>query len=285
MAMTTTTTVKVLSMVAAAFLVQAPPSFRSGADAKTVDVSVFDRGRVVTNLGVADFELYDNQVRQTIDTVDLNTLPIDLRLAFDTSDSISEEDLARYVRTMDQVTATLEPRDRAEIITFNSLIADAASRQHPPVKVNFKRSAAEGTSFFDAVTLALVTVKTAERRQITIILSDAMDNTSFFDERTMEMAAKNTDAVVYTILPGNPANNRAVSKVRLRMLSLLTGGDLMETHESHVGSAVINAIKEFRQSYKLNYHLTGVPIAGWHKLEVRVRGGYRVRMREGYFSK
>ena len=278
---------KVLSMIAAVFLLQtqAPPSFRSGADAKTIDVSVFDGGRVVTNLRAADFTLWDNRVLQTIDTVAFNTLPIDLRLVFDTSESVSEVELERFVRTMDDVVAALEPRDQCEIITFNSQIADAASRQHPPIKINFKRGGAEGTAFFDAVTLALVTVKTPERRQITIILSDAMDNTSFFDERTTEAAARSTDAVVYTILPGSPSRNRAISKTRLQMISLLTGGQMVETHEEHVGSEIIKAIREFRQSYKIDYHLSGVSVAGWHKVDVRVQGGYRVKAKEGYFSR
>jgi hypothetical protein len=32
--------------------------------------------------------------------------------------------------------------------------------------------------------------------------------------------------------------------------------------------------------------VTGVPIAGYHKLDVRVRGGgsYRVRAKQGYFG-
>src|SRR5204863_862431 len=123
--------------------------------------------------------------------------------------------------------AALEPRDRCEIITFNSRIADAAALQHPPIKIVLQRGGQDGTAFFDAVALAMVTIPTPDRRQITIILSDAMDNISLLDEKTMLDAARHTDAVVYTILPGDPKDARPVSVERLRALSLLTGGGIV----------------------------------------------------------
>jgi VWFA-related protein len=264
----------------------AEPVFRSSTHAVAVDAAVFSGDRVVPNLDVADFEIRDNGVRQTITAADFNTLPIDLRIVLDTSGSISEEDLAYYLRTMRQVTATLEPRDRCEIITFTSRIADAASRQHPPITIDLKRAGPDGTAFFDAVSLALITVPTPERRQITVVLSDARDNASFFDEATLLDAARRTDAVVYTILPGDPALARAVSVARLQAVSLLTGGRLFTTRERAVGSVVNEAIREFRQSYVLRYTLTGVALEGWHKLDVKVQTGgrYRIRTRLGYFG-
>jgi VWFA-related protein len=281
-----TISLRVLSIAAAAFCVQAPQQlFQSTTNAVSVDVAVFDGDRVVRNLGVGDFEVRDNQIRQTLQAVDANTLPIDLRLVFDTSGSISERDLARYVQTMNRVAATLEPRDRCEIITFNSRIADAASLQHPPIKIAVQRVGLDGTAFFDAVALAMVTIPTPDRRQITIVLSDAMDNTSLLDEKTMLDAARRTDAVVYTILPGDPKNSRTVSVTRLHALSLLTGGRLVLAHEAQVASAVIDSIEEFRQGYVLRYVLAGVKIDGWHKVDVRVKGGYRVRARQGYFPR
>ena len=262
---------------------QGVPIFRARTDAVRVNVAVFDGDRVVSHLGVDDFEIRDNGVRQKIESVDFNTLPIDLRLVFDTSGSISEEELARYRRTMARVTAGLKPDDRCEIITFNTQVADAASRQHPPIAINFQRIGADGTAFFDAVSLALVTVPASDRRQITIVLSDAVDNASFFDEATMKDMARLTDAVVYTILP-DPQAGRAVSTARLNALSLMTGGRLVQTHPSDVERYVINAIAEFRQSYVVHYVVTGTKTGEWRKLDVRVRGGHRVRAKPGYFA-
>lgn len=60
---------------------------------------------------------------------------------------------------------------------------------------------------------------------------------------------------------------------------------LTNPHETAVGSVVVGAIEEFRQCYVLRYELTDVPIDGWRKLDVRVRGGHRVRTRMGYFGR
>ena len=262
------------------------PLFRAGTDAIGVTVAVFDGDRVVRNLTAEDFQVRDNGVPQEVTEADFNTLPIDLRLVFDTSGSISEQDLAHFLRTMQSVAAALEPRDRAEIVTFNSRIAEAAARQSPPIKIALARGGADGTAFIDAVSLALTTIPTPERRQITIVLSDAKDNASFFDEPTLLEAARVTDAVVYTILPGDPKLSEAMSVARLQAVAILTGGRLVRAPQREVGDRINEAITEFRQSYVLRYTVTGSSIEGWHKLDIRVRGEkYRIRTRAGYFKR
>jgi VWFA-related protein len=279
------------AILAAAFALAAAwpqvPQFRSTTHGVTVDVAVFDGDRAVAGLGASDFELRDNGVRQTVSAIDFNVLPVDLRLVFDISGSISEADLARYLAAMREVAATLRPQDQCEITSFDARIADAAARQSPPVAINLQRGPSDGTAFFDAVTLAMVTVPTFDRRQVTIVLSDARDNASFLDEAALLDAARRTDAVVYTVLPGSGGSSRAVSVARLQSLAMLTGGRLVQTHERAVARAVITALDEFRQSYVLRYTPSGVTMDGWHKLEIKVRdrGWYRVRARAGYFGR
>lgn len=280
-----------MAVVSAAAIVslqaQAPaPLFHAGTHGVVVPVAVFDGDRVVRNLTPQDFLVRDNGVPQVVTAADFNTLPIDLRLVFDTSGSISEQDLAHFLRTMRIVASLLESRDRCEIITFDTRVAAAASRQSPPVKIELARRGSQGTAFFDAVGLALTTVPTPERRQITIVLSDAKDNASFFDEGTLLEAARLTDAVVYTILPGDPKFSRAISVARLHAVSLLTGGRLVRAPQNEVAPVINDYITEFRESYVLRYTLTGSAIHGWHKQEIRVRGGnYRIRTQAGYFAR
>jgi len=274
-----------------------PPVFRASTHGVVLDVAVFAGGAVVNDLRLADFEVRDNGVRQTLTAADFNVLPIDLRLVFDTSGSISDEHFARYLRTMQQVAATLNPNDRCEIMTFSTRVAEAAALQSPPITIKLQRNDTDGTAFFDAVSQAMVTVPMPDRRQVTIVLTDAQDNASFFDEATMIDAARRTDAVVYPILPGDPKASPATAVSRLQALSLLTGGRLIRSPEPAVGSAVISAIEEFRQSYVLRYTLTGVPIEGWHALDVRVQRkddvpptsllgeGFRIRTRLGYVGR
>jgi len=264
-----------------------PQTFRTSTDAVSLDVAVFDGDRVVPRLTANDFDVFDNGVRQTISTADRNTLPIDLRLVFDTSGSISPAALDRYQRAMNRVAESLRLADTAEILTFGRQIGLAATRQHPPVKIELTRVGQDGTAFFDAVSLAMITKRTLERRQITIVLSDAVDNASFFDETALYDAARRTDAVVYAVLPAEIPADAAPLTTRLRMLTLLTGGRLVQaSRDGPMGQAIIDALEEFRQSYVLRYVISGVPIPGWHALTVRVRGAkYTIRAREGYFGR
>jgi len=276
-----------MTLASVTALAQEPaPQFRAGADAVTLNVSVFQGDRVVPNLTASDFEVSDNGVRQNVVAADFNRLPVDLRLVFDTSGSISDDELQRYLKMMQRVAETLDKSDRAEIITFTTKIAEAAARQNPPLKVHLERGRHENTAFFDAGLAAMTTVAMPDRRQVTILLSDAMDNASFFDEDTLFEAARRTDAVVYSVLPGDSMEGRAVSVSRLQILSQLTGGRLVKTPPNYVASAIIDTIKEFRQSYLLRYTVSGVAVPGWHKVSVKVKGGgYRVRTKTGYFGK
>jgi hypothetical protein len=275
-----------LALAASSMPAASPQVFRTTTHGVSLDVAVFDGDRVVTGLRAQDFEVRDNGVPQTVSDVDVNVLPLDLRLVFDLSGSISEADLQLYLRAMREVAATLQPRDHCEIITFDARIVDAASRQPPPISIHVQRGPSDATTFFDAVSLAMVTTPALDRRQVTIVLSDARDNASFLDETSLLEAARRTDAVVYTVLPGPPASNRAVSVARLQSLAMLTGGRLVNTHERAVGRAVITALDEFRQSYVLRYIPKGVTLEGWHRLEVKVRDrSYRIRAKAGYFPR
>ena len=265
----------------------AQQSFRAATHAVGLDVAVFDGDRAVSALGADDFEVYDNDVRQKITSVDRNVLPINLRLVFDTSGSISAADLVKHQRAMTMLTAALRPEDRYEIVTFSGRIAEAASEQRAGGTITLQRGDQYGTSFFDAVSLAMITTPMLDRRQITIVLSDAHDNVSFFDEPTLLEAARRTDAVVYAIMPIDSAMAGSLL-ARLEALTVLTGGRVIQApRPDRVGRLMIAALEEFRQGYVLRYTLSGVPTPGWHKLTVRLRGNpsYTVRARQGYFGR
>ena len=267
---------------------QTSKPFVSTTHAVAVDVSVYDGGRAVPGLGLADFEILDNGVRQKLSNAQRNTLALDLRLLFDTSGSITSDDLEKYRRAMTRVADALRPEDRIEILTFNGRVSEVVPLQHPPIKIVFDRQGRDGTSFFDAVSLAMITRPQPERRQITIVLSDAVDNASFFDKDTLYDAVRRTNAVVYTVLPIALAQDTSRYAARLDMLARVTGGGLVRAHwDSRMGNTVIKALEEFRLGYVLHYVPEGVPIEGWHALTVRVTGGrrYTVRAREGYFGR
>jgi hypothetical protein len=264
--------------------------FRGGTDLVTVDVNVYSGKKPVTGLKSEDFEVYDSGVRQVVTDVTYGRLPIDLRLVFDTSGSIDDIELQTYVRAMKQITQSLQPQDRCDIVTFSRRIVEAAALQPPPVKIDARRVAGNTTSFFDAVSLALITPPVLGRRQLTIVMSDAEDNSSFFDQAAMTEIVKRTDAVVYAVLPittWHPTDDKEdkIMLERLSTLTSMTGGRIISpNHDLEIVPAFLTAIEEFRKSYVVAYTATGVDRPGWHDLKVNVHGTktYDVRARRGY---
>ena len=106
------------------------------------------------------------------------------------------------------------------------------------------------------------------------VLSDADDNSSFFDEATLIDTGRRTDAVVYAVLPDpggvrrNPIREKLL-KDRLSALTTLTGGRVIAV-DKDVTTAFLNALEEFRKSYVVAYTATNVKHGGWHELKVTV---------------
>ena len=201
--------------------------FRGGTDVVTIDVNVQDGKRPIAGLTAADFDVRDNGVRQVVTDVTYARVPIDLRLVFDTSGSISDDQLKAYLKTMVEVTGSLQPSDRCDIVSFAARIVDAASLQSPPIKIDLQRAEPNATSFYDAVSLSLITAAVPGRRQLTIVLSDADDNSSFFDQGTLIDTGRRTDAVVYAVLP-DPMGHRR-NPVQEKMLK----DRLTRAHDAH----------------------------------------------------
>jgi VWFA-related protein len=283
---------RTLPIVAAVVALTAWPSaqnmvFHAGADAVVLDVTV-QRGKApVPGLRAEDFEVVDSGVTQTVTDVSYSRVPIDLRLVFDTSGSITDDQLQRYLRAMIQITGALKSDDRCDILTFSTRVIELAALQAPPIAINLRRAMPRATSFYDAVGLSLVTARVDGRRQLTIVLSDADDNTSFFDNETMLEMARRTDAVVYTVTPADAwqsdPDRGKVFRERLERLAHLTGGRMIPA-ETDVVPAFLSAIEEFRQSYVIMYNAAGVPKGGYHQIAVSVKGqkSLAVRTRQGY---
>ena len=99
---------------------QQAPAFRSGTSGVVVDVSVRDRSRrPMTNLQPADFEVLDNGVAQTVDSVSYGKLPIDVTVALDVSYSVSGTLLDQLRRGVVELMRDLARQDRLKLILFN----------------------------------------------------------------------------------------------------------------------------------------------------------------------
>src|SRR5262249_16945925 len=109
---------RALALAAAAIALQpvvgAPqPNFSTRREAVRVDVLVTDRGQPIAGLGPADFDLLDNGVAQHVDLVSYEQIPLNVVLAFDTSDSVTGDRLEHLHAAGEAVLSGLKTGDQA----------------------------------------------------------------------------------------------------------------------------------------------------------------------------
>src|SRR5262249_52325380 len=124
---------------------QQPPRFSTRVESVRVDVLVTDHGHPIRGLAARDFEIFDNGVRQQLDFVSFEQIPIDVILALDMSDSVAGERLDHLRAAGDAALAALEHDDRAALVTFSHVVDSAATLSTDVAHVRRALQQAEGS--------------------------------------------------------------------------------------------------------------------------------------------
>lgn len=304
------TRVKAACAVVSLTLTAAGQSFRSGTIGVRVDVLVSRGHELVRGLDAADFELRDEGVPQKVSEIEVEQIPLNLILVFDTSGSVAGERMQSLVHAGHSLLEGLRPDDRVALISFATRVRLLApltpSRQQ--IHGAFTTLAAQGaTSLRDAAFAALALRESNPGRTLVLIFSDGTDTASWLRAPAVIEAAKRTDAVVYAVaiaerryvytMPSRTGTGRpGVSQVRVipvedagKFLEHLTeesGGRVLFANSNKDLRAIFTqTLAEFRDRYVLSYTPTGVSPSGWHRLEVKLKGkSGKVTARRGYFA-
>jgi VWFA-related protein len=246
-----------------------------------VDVLVTDGRSPVGGLTAADFELRDNGIIQTVDVVDTSDIPINAILALDTSDSTQGQRQKDLVAASQALLDGLKPIDRAALTTFNNLVTPqiALTSDLSAVRRQLQRIAPAGeTSIMDGTYVALTATLAQTGRSLVVVCTDGNDTTSWLQPDEVLESAKRSSAVLYAVT--------AASRRRspLKDLADATGGHMLAVNSSaDLRGAFEKILQDFRSRYILAYSPQGVPVEGFHRLDVRVkRKGLTVKARPGY---
>jgi VWFA-related protein len=269
------------------------PIFRASTDAVTVDVSVRDRTRVVTDLTAADFEIFDNDVLQQVTDVSFGKLPIDVTLALDVSLSVTGTLLERLRLAVRQLMSDLRREDRLKLVTFNMRISRIVDFTSDPAEIDRAirtATAGGGSSIWDAIGVALVSASEPNRRQLVVVFTDGADGTSTMTPDALVDLSRRTNASVTSVVPGalgvigrqSPGGAAVLQK-----LGAETGGTVISVTSPNqdLTATFRRALDEFRSSYVLHYTPRNVERNGYHTLRVSVKRSptFTVRARKGYF--
>jgi Ca-activated chloride channel family protein len=295
-------------LIVAATISAGAQRFRSGTIGVRVDVLVSNAGHLVRGLAADDFELRDDGVVQSVSEVELEQIPLNVILVFDTSGSVAGERMHSLLDAGQSVLEGLREQDRVALLSFSTrvrLLAPlTASRQQ--IRGAMATLGAQGaTSLRDAAFAALALREADPGRTLLLIFSDGEDTSSWLRTPAVLEAAKRTDAVVYavaiseqrrTVTTFSRGGSTSVRRTQttefnnagkfLNSLTEETGGRvLFASSNRDLRSTFIQTLAEFRDRYVLSYTPAGVAPTGWHRLEVKLKKkSGKVTARRGYFA-
>jgi VWFA-related protein len=285
--------------LAAAPLAAQRTVFRATTELVAISVSVKRGNAPVANLTSADFALFDNGVRQSIDALTIESVPLDVTLFMDTSGSTSGA-LDRMKRNAASIAAMLRPDDRFRLLTIGLAVQTAVPWQPAGRTIALDMTAVPGISLiYDALVVALAHQPDPGRRHLIVAMTDGEDCGSLADgPRILEMSGRSEAVLqwIYVSSSGDvpefsvpawctPSDARDVDYV-VESAERTGGG----RHQSRFGDPAVKTfaqiLDEFRRSYVLRYSPAGVKAGGWHQVRVEVpaHAGVTIRSRSGYFG-
>ena len=288
-----------VAAAAAAAAPQAQERFRGGIDLVSLNVTVTEGARYVTDLDERDFELYEDGVRQDVAFFSKMPQPIALAVLLDTSASM-EGKLATAQEAAVGFARRMRPGDTMEVVQFDSQVtvlqpftSDVAALERA-----IRQAAVRGsTSLYNAVYISLKSLQKARarsaediRREAIIVLSDGDDTSSLVAYDEVLNLAKRSETAIYAIgLKQNdqPRKEFKEAEFVLRQLSQETGGRAFYPKEIEELPKIYDQIaQELASQYSIGYTSTNAVRNGaWRRINVRLsRPGLIGRTRQGYFA-
>ena len=276
------------------------PSFRTGVDLVSLNVTVSEGQRFLTDLEQSDFNVYEDGVQQNVTFFNKTNLPIALALLLDTSASMDTK-LPTAQEAAIGFSKRLRPQDMAEVVDFDNRITLLQTFTNSPQELEQairKTSAGGSTSLYNAIYFALKELKKAVaknvdeiRRQAIVVLSDGEDTSSLLPFEEVLDLAKRSETAIYSIgLRDNDSGGTKLFKEAefvLKQFSQETGGrSFFPSHVSDLANVYGQIADELSSQYTVGYSSRNPKRDGaWRRLVVRVnRPNTVTRTKQGYFG-
>ena len=275
-----------------------PPSFRTGVDVVSLNVTVTDgQERFVTDLTQDDFLLYEDGVLQETTYFARRQLPIALALLMDTSASMDER-MTTAQEAAIGFSRRLRPEDLAEIIDFDSRvdILQSFTNSVDALEEAIRLTSAGGsTALYNALYISLRELKKAPlrvedvRREAIIVLSDGEDTSSLVSfEEVLDLAHRSETAIYSIGLKSDEEGSgfREADFV-LRELAQETGGRAFFPDQVEELAGIYQQISdELSSQYSLGY-VSANPLRNgqWRRIVVQLKRENTIaRTKQGYFG-
>jgi Ca-activated chloride channel family protein len=263
-----------------------------------VPVTVTDpMNRLVTGLERENFQIYDNNVGQTIKSFAMEDAPISIGIVFDLSGSMQSK-FVRARKALSEFLRTCNPQDEFFVVAFNdrpAVVVDYTSEVEDVEARMVMLRPQNRTALIDAMYLAADKLRTAKyQRKAMLVISDGGDNRSRYTEGELTRAVRESEVQIFSIGVFDayaPTEEERNGPILLNAMSETTGGRMFKVMDMEDLSDIAERIsEELRDEYVLGYTPTERKRDGsWSKLKVRLMPPpglpeLTAHSREGYYA-
>jgi Ca-activated chloride channel family protein len=267
---------------------------KSAGYTESVDVDVVQitatvtdgRGQFVKRLKREQFKLREDGVAQRLTSFVGENIPLELVVATDVSDSMTEA-MPTLKASVKAFLNALRPTDQVTLIAFNDTIFTLARRSTDPVarlKAVDRLAPWGGTALYDAMLTGLNTVGKQPGRRALVVFTDGEDQNSASTIKRVESRLETSDATIYTIGLGRSVKDKALAGILQHLAEMSGGRAFLIDRAAQLSQVFGDIVEELSNQYLLSYASSNDKRDGtWRKISVDVtESGLHVRHRQGY---
>lgn len=255
-----------------------------------VEATVTDEaGRYVQDLGAGHFTLFEDDEPQTLDLVQMQTLPTTFTLLVDGSQSMSRRiDLVRA--TARRLASRLKNGDMVVVAPFRRRIEAVTGPTDDARTIGDAISGIEavgGTAILDSLATLPEYFARAEGRQVVILVTDGYDEHSSTSMEEAFRALQRVQATVYVVGIGGVAGISLKGEMLLRKVAAQMGGRaFFPSREEQLPDVHALIATEAYSRYVITYTPTNQEWNGAYRtIRLAVaEPSYTVKARPGYFA-
>ncbi len=278
-------------------------------DLVNLDVTVIDQNNTpMFNLKKEDFTVFEDKIKQTIESVNAEEVPVSFGMVIDTSGSMRAK-----LQTVSDAAVSLikqmRQEDEAFVASFKAepeLIQDFTTDRRELEDAVNELYTSGGTALLDAIiaTADYAQAKGKQRRKALVVVSDGLEKNSSVKEKEVMEAIKEDEVQVYLVgfidedMDEKSLFGKSPGKKAKDLLSRIaddSGGRAYFPKDiSEIPAIAAQIAKDLRTQYVVSYYPTnekrdgtyrtiqvGVNQGAGRKLIARTRRGYYARNEKG----
>jgi Ca-activated chloride channel family protein len=251
-----------------------------------VTAVVHDRGRFIKDLPASAFRLLENSVAQKITHFSSEGAPLELVIAVDVSESMTNA-MPQLKTSVKKFLSALGPKDQVTLTAFNDNLFTLTRRDTTPeqrLRAVDKLAPWGGTALYDVIIRGLQQLSKQPGRRVLVVFSDGDDKSSHATIAAVDRAVRASDATLFMVALGRGARTPALKSSIEHLVDVSGGRALFVERAEQLDEPFAEILDELSNQYLIGYESTNSKRDGaWREIKVELPDHrYSVRARQGY---